>query len=168
MWISLRGYTKAYLSCRLKIRSPFFEEFHRKADFVYFACPAGFKSAADRGGVIRRSNSLQSAGSLCAYAVNTLFEDLFKRCGLSRRSNQHLKKIINGNGAPDDMIFIIMSQSLAITASPTLGMYLLLIHPYITAVDQVSARFEGAMLTVSFRMHTIYGEVAIHDAALSI
>ena len=44
----------------------------------------------------------------------------------------------------------------------------LLIHPYITAVDQVSARFEGAMLTVSFRMHTIYGEVAIHDAALSI
>ena len=44
----------------------------------------------------------------------------------------------------------------------------LLIHPYITAVDQVSARFEGAMLIVSFRMHTIYGEVAIYDAALNI
>lgn len=44
----------------------------------------------------------------------------------------------------------------------------LMINPYITAVDQVSARFEGAMLIVSFRMHTIYGEVAIHDAALNI
>ena len=43
-----------------------------------------------------------------------------------------------------------------------------MIHPYITAVDQVSARFERTLLTLSFTMHTIYGEVAIHDAALSI
>ena len=44
----------------------------------------------------------------------------------------------------------------------------LLVNPYITAVDQVSARFEGALLTVSFTMHTIYGEVIVHDAALGI
>ena len=37
----------------------------------------------------------------------------------------------------------------------------LMIHPYITTVDQVSARFEGTLLTLSFTMHTIYGEVAI-------
>ena len=44
----------------------------------------------------------------------------------------------------------------------------LLVNPYITAVDQVSARFEGALLTVSFTMHTIYGEVIVNDAALGI
>ena len=44
----------------------------------------------------------------------------------------------------------------------------LLVNPYITAVDQVSARFEGTLLTVSFTMHTIYGEVIVHDAALGI
>ena len=44
----------------------------------------------------------------------------------------------------------------------------LLINPYITSVDQVSAAFEGSWLHVSFSLHTIYGEVSVRDAAISI
>ena len=44
----------------------------------------------------------------------------------------------------------------------------LLINPYITSVDQVSAAFEGSWLHVSFSIHTIYGEVSVRDAAISI
>ena len=44
----------------------------------------------------------------------------------------------------------------------------LLINPYITSVDQVSATFEGSWLHVSFSLHTIYGEVSVRDAAIGI
>ena len=44
----------------------------------------------------------------------------------------------------------------------------LLINPYITSVDQVSATFEGSWLHVSFSLPTIYGEVRVRDAALGI
>lgn len=44
----------------------------------------------------------------------------------------------------------------------------LLISPYITAVDQISASFEDSWLHISFSLITIYGEVSVHDAAISI
>ena len=44
----------------------------------------------------------------------------------------------------------------------------LLINPYITSVDQVSATFERSWLHVSFSLHTIYGEVSVRDAAIGI
>ena len=44
----------------------------------------------------------------------------------------------------------------------------LLINPYITAVDQISASFEGSWLHISFNLTTIYGEVSVHDAAIRI
>ena len=44
----------------------------------------------------------------------------------------------------------------------------LLINPYITSVDQVSATFEGSWLHVSFSLLTIYGEVSVRDAAIGI
>ena len=44
----------------------------------------------------------------------------------------------------------------------------LLINPYITSVDQVSATFEGSWPHVSFSFHTIYGEVSVRDAAIGI
>lgn len=44
----------------------------------------------------------------------------------------------------------------------------LLINPYITAVDQISASFEGSWLHISFSLTTIYGEVSVRDAAIRI
>lgn len=44
----------------------------------------------------------------------------------------------------------------------------LLISPYITAVDQISASFEDSWLHISFSLTTIYGEVSVRDAAISI
>lgn len=44
----------------------------------------------------------------------------------------------------------------------------LMINPYITAVDQISATFEGSCLHISFSLTTIYGEVTVHDTAVSI
>ena len=44
----------------------------------------------------------------------------------------------------------------------------LLISPYITAVDQVSASFEDSWLHISFSLITIDGEVSVHDAAIGI
>lgn len=44
----------------------------------------------------------------------------------------------------------------------------LLINPYITAVDQVSVTFEGSRLAISCSLTTIYGEVSLIDAAISI
>ena len=44
----------------------------------------------------------------------------------------------------------------------------LMINPYITAVDQINASFEGSWLHISFNLMTIYGEVRVHDAAIRI
>lgn len=44
----------------------------------------------------------------------------------------------------------------------------LMINPYITAVDQINASFEGSWLNISFNLTTVYGEVSVHDAAIRI
>lgn len=44
----------------------------------------------------------------------------------------------------------------------------LMINPYITAVDQISAVFEGSCLRISFTLTTIYGEVTVYDAAVGV
>ena len=40
----------------------------------------------------------------------------------------------------------------------------LMINPYITAVTDITAQFEGSRLTVDARVNTIYGEVYIHES----
>lgn len=44
----------------------------------------------------------------------------------------------------------------------------LLIHPYITAVDQINTSLKGSVLQISFNLTTIYGEVRVHDAVIRI
>lgn len=99
------------------------------------------------------------AGAVLVWAWNCIHTERFRYDVFTTDYGQDLSGLI-GQPYGDDI-----RQSEAIRTIREA----LMIHPYITAVDhQVSARFEGTLLTLSFTMHTIYGEVAIHDAALSI
>ena len=42
------------------------------------------------------------------------------------------------------------------------------INPYIKAVHQISVRFEGSTLHLSFKAKTIYGEVILNDGKIAL
>lgn len=44
----------------------------------------------------------------------------------------------------------------------------LMVNPYITAVTQVSAVFHDSVLTLNFKMATIYGEVSINGCDITL